>query len=497
MNHLRILAAAVFIFACIPLIADESEWVGEEDGEKAESGSGTGESNEPEDLSPVPLPENLPGGAVKKFHRAASVKEFPYSGFSKIITYLYDEAKTAREDFERFASASKSVYLPVGRGSSELLSDSGALYFDSGRTKSLLFRVEEAVVEITIQNEAVSIKDVVKTAEEILTGENKRIAEMYSTIEKTYMTFISAVEKKDRKAITPCLSSSYLDSHKNYLEKFMDVLETMKGYEERYRMSSEFGQTVKFLRSEEEGAGGWAIIVIESKRYFMRPPWMAALKLTQGMDMQGSVRGGRFYWVPFVKEGNAWKINVNEIKENDFPEHASPDNIAVAINFMRATALLQDEFKTRDLDRDNLADYSSSIEELCNSCLGGVKFAPPAGCGYEFKLVSGKDGGNWSLTASPVNASDVKAKQPDEAEKDGNDAASGNKNDLYFYIDQTGVLRAEKEKPADAASDEYPSVSFGSSGNNDGGRVIYNSNGRRIIVEKIVEKPVIILEEDE
>ncbi|MBA7588499.1 hypothetical protein ES708_30557 [subsurface metagenome] len=86
-------------------------------------------------------------------------------------------------------------------------------------------------------------------------------------------------------------------------------------------------------------------------------------------------------------------------------------------------------FKKQDRDKDGKKDYAQNIGELCKSGLLSSDLASGKWHGYYFVVV-GKDGNGkkWHATASPIKP-----------------GITGYK---YFYVDETGVIRFEKDKPA-------------------------------------------------
>jgi hypothetical protein len=103
------------------------------------------------------------------------------------------------------------------------------------------------------------------------------------------------------------------------------------------------------------------------------------------------------------------------------PPTKAPDESA-AIEALRQVTEAQTNFMRRT------RRYAQTFDELINDHL--LNAAPKkADTGYDFLLLPSPDAVSYTVTAAP--------------------SAAGAR---YFFADQTGVIRAEKEKPATSAS---------------------------------------------
>ncbi len=101
---------------------------------------------------------------------------------------------------------------------------------------------------------------------------------------------------------------------------------------------------------------------------------------------------------------------------------------ALAVAHLHALVAAQEAFRTGDLEKDGAADFANGLEELASSGALSGDLATGAAGSYYFLVQGGAD--SWSATATP---------------EDGR----GHR----FYVDQTGVVRAD---PAGEAGPTSP-----------------------------------------
>jgi hypothetical protein len=398
------------------------------------TGRETDAARQGDDDAPVPIPSVLPNGAVRKFMRAASARTFPYSGSSVIKVYTYAEPGLAATDLAVFVKAlEKNGLKSVTAGEDKAVSArSGAYRLDEAGI-TVYFRFEEYIIEIRLRTAGAKLADAFGVCRQIIELETKRRHELFRTIDRAFATYLEAVEKRSRCMLARCFPAAYIAENEQFMDSLLADVETFTARYEAYMRHSSLN--VKFLRSITEGKTGWALVVLSGKRHYYEPPWMQVLR--GGAGLSGSSEP-RTYWIPYVLEHGLWKIDLAGIRKSGIVIRRAPDNRTLVTAFLRSVALAQEEFRTRDLDGDSARDYASSLDELCKAGLPPDTVKNGKAWGYEFRFAASKDNKTWSLSAVHKKTSE---------EKDDKENS--------FYIDQTGVLRVEKGKPAGPASDEY------------------------------------------
>lgn len=391
------------------------------------------------DSLPVPLPDVLPGGAVRKFTNAVARKSFLYSGRSEIVVYEYTSTVGASDDLDAFieaaaSGAEKPAVLRITADRSEILASHNGAYQQSRGEIRVFFRIDVLVVEVVMRSENVLLEEAFQTCEKLVEEEKARRIAMFSTVEKAYKTLQKALKQKDKNLLARCLDPSFAAEEPAFMENYLQA--ALAGDPNNRFRNRRMKTTLEFIGSDEESSTrGWAFIEIGSanRSYVYLPQWLALLRKNRQTYLHLNRNKTVTFWLPFVKDETIWRLDAGHIRKNGLIQRESMEKITMAVGFLRSVALAQEEFKSNDPDGDKKNLYATDYKELLKNKLLSGSLSSRSSWGYKFKFKGSNDGESWSLTATAKNQ---------------------DKNKLNLFVDQTGVVRYEKGKTASADSEK-------------------------------------------
>lgn len=389
---------------------------------------------------PIPIPDMLPGGAMRKLKAAIRSETYPYSGASEITVYTYADSRTAKKDLAGFTAQAR--LSKVTAKENEVLSKFEGARHVIGKALHLYFRINIHVIEVKLNAGDVLPETAFKACVKIIQAELKRQSDLFSTIELSYKTFRDALINSSTRELRNCFPSRYLAEHTGFIDEFQSLVQSTGGMRSpRGRSSS---SKTKLIRTETEGTAGWALVKSStSSRYRYIPTWLWALEGSSTSRYRPGAGGEKTYWIPYILEDGSWRIDIANIRRNGLLVRDIAENVVMVVTLLRAVALAQEEIRLRTEDTTSVGSYAGTFEEIVKQGLISGTLAERESLGYRFQFKGSEDGKSWSMNANPRVATE------------------DDPNPMYFYIDQSGITRFAKDKAATPKSPEYKLKSKG------------------------------------
>ncbi|MHC4660078.1 MAG: hypothetical protein ACYS8W_00190 [Planctomycetota bacterium] len=398
------------------------------------------------------LPRELPNGAVAKFHNAEDEASISYSGGTELRMYIYEDREKLDSDFTMFAEKMEKVT----EADSKKLAEKGAVIERSEKKSAIYFVFQEIIIAFTFKG-GTDGADMIAAGEAFLDTEEERRARIFATPESTFETARKAVSEYD----FATLRIAFLDNVSSAARDHIERLRT-----EYANMRSRSGFTYRNpstdidaeLESENENEAVFAIKSVSgtplSQSRFINVQWVRAIcgrRPYFGTQIMG-------YRCFLVKKGNRWYIDLdaNLAPEAEIQLESEVDKLTEAekkiTKVLRIIYEFQAAYFAEDFDGDRKRDYATSVEDLVSGLgeKGEMVKQLLENSGTYIVKISAKDGeAHWYATAEPKSRGQARTNV-----RIGG-AAARNLNAKHFYIDETGIVRFERGKPANSKSGEY------------------------------------------
>ncbi|GEM_PF-3099713 len=317
---------------------------------------------------PFELPDTLPGGGVKMFHRAQSKSSYEYSQGGLVIVYRYSETQLAGEDFAAFAKANKSW----DDKRTPTLVKQGVCVTQTKEHATLWFLCDESVVGFQVAANQ-NLLPVAETAEALVQKENARIAKQFGDPEKALATFFKAVEKMDEGLMFRSMTTGGDDAARVNLNRIRAMMPMMNLMMMEHLGEMLGGERPRALRAPKIGKpekteDGRVFVPLSAENVGEDSVWFMFLVVASGQEklMRGGGmmrRGNEPLWVPMTQTGNRWAIDLATLGKTMFSKVEANKEGGDCFNNLRQLLLALKAFANDDDDGKFPDKLSTLIEQ--------------------------------------------------------------------------------------------------------------------------------------
>jgi prepilin-type processing-associated H-X9-DG protein len=319
---------------------------------------------------PFELPDALPGGGVKMFHRATAKNVYEYSQGGRIHVYRYNGADIAAEDFAAFAKGAEKF----DEKASPSLAKQGACVTRQKETVTLWFVLDETVSGFEMPKEKGSLAEATKIAETVVNTENARIAKLFGNPERALTTFFKAVEKMDEGQIFRSLTTGGEEAAQSKLNRVRMMMPMMNLMMMEHLGEMMGGERPRQLRAPKIGkpeklADGRVLIPVSAENLSEESVWFMFLvvatgqeKMMRGGGMMMNRRGNEPLWVPMAQVGDRWAVDLPMLSKTMFAKVEAKKEDGDCFNNLRQLILALKAFAD-DADDSRFPDKLSALVE--------------------------------------------------------------------------------------------------------------------------------------
>lgn len=323
-----------------------------------------------DDKPPFELPDSLPGGGVKMFHRATSKHIYEYSQGGRIYVYRYSGADVAAEDFAAFAKGAEKF----DEKASAVLAKQGACITRQKESVTLWFLLDESVTGFEVAKEKWSLGETAKAAEAVVSAENARIAKQFGDPERAMTTFLKAIEKMDEPLMFRSLTTGGDEAARKNLNRMRSLMPMMKLAMTEHLGEMLGGERPHALRPPKLGKpvkteDGRVFVPLNAENVGEESVWFMFLVVASGQEklMRGGGmmmrRANEPLWVPMAQTGNRWAIDLATLSKTMFSKVEPNKEGGDCFNNLRQLVLALKAFANDDDDGKFPDKLSKLVEE--------------------------------------------------------------------------------------------------------------------------------------
>jgi prepilin-type processing-associated H-X9-DG protein len=320
---------------------------------------------------PFDLPDSLPGGGVKMFHRATARNVYEYSQGGRVHIYRYTGADVAAADFAAFAKGAEKF----DEKASPTLAKQGACVTRQKDSVTLWVVIDDSVAGFELPKEKWSLTDTVKMAETVVTTESARIAKLFGDPERALMTYLKAVEKMDEAQIFRSLTAGGDDAAQGRVNRLRAMMPLMHLMMMEHMGEVMGGERPRALRAPKIGkpeklADGRVLIPVSAENLSEESVWFLFLvvatgqeKIMRGGGMLMNRRGNEPLWVPMTQVGNRWAVDLPLLSRTMFGKVEAKKENGDCFNNLRQLILALKAFAEDDDDNKFPEKLSALVED--------------------------------------------------------------------------------------------------------------------------------------
>ncbi|MDD4152893.1 MAG: hypothetical protein PHD91_04165 [bacterium] len=259
-----------------------------------------------EEISPpFNLPVKLDEASVLQFPSAIAMRTYIYTQEERIIIYYYADRTSATRDMEAYASAGTRITADQ----SALLAEHYGCVREVNSTLMEWFVLDNCIVGIQVPAGSKTSAVLISVAEKMIRSSEIRLEKLFSTPDKCFSTYLSAMEEQETALVLECFSSDGSAAMKKNLKVLRNLM-PMLGLAEIMDNWSSGGckkPEIKFKQAELLSEDTARLRVsLEDSSCLDEPTAIGLLTFM--------ARANKYIdsdiWVPFRKNGGKWGIDL-------------------------------------------------------------------------------------------------------------------------------------------------------------------------------------------